>query len=230
MDFHFMKACLLRSQAAISTNPLAYTDVPEPRAATGEILIRVSCCGVCQTDLHVIEGDLPERKSPLIPGHQVVGVVAGLGDGARRFHLGARVGIPWLHRTDQTCEFCRAGKENLCDRPSFTGYTVDGGYAQFAVAPEDFVYPIPESFPDEQAASLLCAGIIGFRCLRLAGAGDGARLGIYGFGAAGHIVAQVALWQGRSVYAFTRKGDAAAQDFARRLGASYAQVAAPRQL
>jgi propanol-preferring alcohol dehydrogenase len=215
-----MKACILRSQASIGTNPLAYTDVPEPSPAAGEILVRVSCCGVCRTDLHVIEGDLPARKMPVVPGHQVVGVVVGLGDGARRFPLGARVGIPWLHRTDQTCEFCRAGKENLCDHPSFTGYTVDGGYAQLAVAPEDFVYAIPETFSDERAASLLCAGIIGFRCLRLSGTVKGQRLGFYGFGAAAHLAIQVARHWGIEVFAATR--DAKHRQLALELGAEWA--------
>src|SRR3984957_20046324 len=164
-----MKACLLRAAARIETNPLEFADVPIPQPGQGEILVRVNFCGVCRTDLHVVEGELPLRKSPVIPGHQIVGVIEGLGDGANRFSVGARVGIAWLHRADQTCEYCRAGMENLCDHPAFTGYTVDGGYAEFVVAPEAFVYTIPEVFTDEQAAPLLCAGIIGFRSLRLSG-------------------------------------------------------------
>lgn len=199
-----MKACILRSPAPIATNPLEYADVPEPQPAAGEIRVRVKVCGVCRTDLHVVEGQLPQRKSPLVPGHQIVGVVDGLGEGAARFPLGARVGIPWLHRTDQVCEYCRTGKENLCDNPDFTGYTVDGGYAAYVVAPEEFAYAIPEGFGDDQAAPLLCAGIIGFRSLRLAGVGKGGRLAFYGFGAAAHVAIQVALHGGVEVYACTR--------------------------
>src|SRR5579862_5184523 len=199
-----MKACLLRAPAPVATNPLIFTDAPDPQPSKGEVLLRVSCCGVCRTDLHVVEGELPPRKSPVIPGHQIVGVVEKLGDGAHRFALGARVGVPWLHSTDLTCEFCRSGRENLCDHPTFTGYTVDGGYAEFAVAPEAFVYPIPESFPDEQAAPLLCAGIIGFRCLRLSGIGRGGKLAFYGFGSAAHVAIQVARHWGVEVYAATR--------------------------
>ena len=215
-----MKACLLRKPAPIETNPLVFTDVPVPQPAEGEVLVRVSCCGVCRTDLHVIEGELPPRKSPVIPGHQVVGVVEKLGPGARKLPIGSRVGIAWLHRTDGTCEYCRAGAENLCDHPTFTGYTVDGGYAEYIVAPEDFVYPIPERFPDEQAAPLLCAGIIGFRSLRLSGIRRGGRLGFYGFGAAAHVAIQVALHWNVEVYAMTR--DARHQKLAMDLGAKWA--------
>src|SRR5207245_7080722 len=162
-----MKACVLQAPAPIETNPLHFTEVAVPRPGPGEILVRVHACGVCRTDLHVVEGELPPRKSPIIPGHQIVGLVEKQGESARRFGIGDRVGIAWLHRTDGTCEYCRSGAENLCDNPLFTGYSVDGGYAEFIVAPEDFVYAIPEGFPDEQAAPLLCAGIIGFRSLRL---------------------------------------------------------------
>ncbi|MGH9571978.1 MAG: zinc-dependent alcohol dehydrogenase family protein [Candidatus Acidiferrales bacterium] len=214
-----MKACLLRATADIRTNPLVYTEVPDPKPGLGEVLVRVKTCGVCRTDLHVIEGELVPRKSPVIPGHQIVGEVAGLGEGAKRFRPGARVGIPWLHRADGTCEYCRAGMENLCDNLSFTGYTVDGGYAEYAVAPEDFVYPIPEGFPDEQAAPLLCAGIIGFRCLRLSGVKKGSRLGFYGFGSAAHVAIQVALHWGMEVYASTR-GEKH-QQLAKKLGAAW---------
>jgi propanol-preferring alcohol dehydrogenase len=199
-----MQACLLKTPAPVTTNPLVFTDAAKPEPRKGEILVHLKTCGVCRTDLHVIEGELPPRKSPLIPGHQIVGLVEKAGDGAGRFPLGARVGIPWLHSADQTCQFCRAGMENLCDHPTFTGYTVDGGYAEYAVAPEDFVYPIPESFPDEQAAPLLCAGIIGFRCLRLSGIKAGGRIAFYGFGSAASVAIQVARHRGAEVYAPTR--------------------------
>src|SRR6201987_3894750 len=215
-----MKACVLRAAARIETNPLDFDDVPVPQPGKGELLVRVSFCGVCRTDLHVVEGELPPRKSPVIPGHQVVGTVEKSGERARRFRAGARVGIAWLHSTDQTCEYCHAGMENLCDHPEFTGYTVDGGYAEYAVAPEDFVYPIPEAFHDEQAAPLLCAGIIGFRSLRLSGIKKGGNLGLYGFGAAGHVTIQVARYWGADVYASTR--DLRHQKLALELGAKWA--------
>jgi alcohol dehydrogenase, propanol-preferring len=214
-----MKACLLRKPAPIESNPLEFTDVPVPQLGEGEMLVRVHYCGVCRTDLHVIEAELPPRKSPIIPGHQIVGVIEQLGPGARNVRRGARVGIAWLHRTDGTCEYCRAGEENLCDHPSFTGYTVDGGYAEYVVAPEDFMYPIPESFADEQAAPLLCAGIIGFRSLRLSGIKKGGRLGFYGFGAAAHVAIQVALHWDVEVYAMTR--DERHQKLAMELGAKW---------
>src|SRR5690349_19049018 len=172
-----MKACLLRSPAPIESAPLSLVDIPVPEPAANQLLVRVKYCGVCRTDLHVVEGELPPRKSPVIPGHQVVGVVEKLGTGAQKFGVGARVGIAWLHHTDGTCRYCRSGAENLCDNPAFTGYTVDGGYAEYVVAPQDFVYAIPEQFPDEQAAPLLCAGIIGFRSLRLSGIQPGGKLG-----------------------------------------------------
>jgi propanol-preferring alcohol dehydrogenase len=215
-----MKACLLHAPTPIETNPLEYADVPTPRPKSGEVLVRVRACGVCRTDLHVIEGELPPRKSPVIPGHQVVGIVERQGENARRFGVGERVGIAWLHRTDGTCEYCRSGAENLCDNPLFTGYSVDGGYAEFIVAPEDFVYAIPEGFLDEQAAPLLCAGIIGFRSLRLSGIKAGGRLGFYGFGAAAHVAIQVARYWGVEVFASTR--DARHQKLALELGAAWA--------
>ena len=215
-----MKANILRSPAPIETNPLELCDVPIPQPAAGEVLVRVMCCGVCRTDLHVIEGELPVRKAPVIPGHQVVGLVEACGEGAVRFRAGARVGIAWLHHTDGTCAYCRAGSENLCDDPSFTGYSVDGGYADYIVAPQDFVYSIPERFPDEQAAPLLCAGIIGFRSLRLSGIKPGGRLGFYGFGAAAHVAIQVARHWNVEVYASTR--DARHQRLALDLGAAWA--------
>ena len=215
-----MKACLLRSPAAIETNPLAFADVKTPEPGKGEVLVRVRVCGVCRTDLHVIEGELPPHKSPVIPGHQVVGVVEKQGENARRFAIGARIGIAWLHRTDGVCEYCRSGAENLCDAPEFTGYTVDGGYAEYIVAPEDFVYAIPQGFPDEQAAPLLCAGIIGFRSLRMSGIKPGGRLGFYGFGAAAHVAIQVARHWNVEVSASTR--DARHQKLALDLGAAWA--------
>jgi len=214
-----MKACVLCAPAAIETNPLAYTDVTAPQPKSGEVLVRVRACGVCRTDLHVIEGELPPHKSPVIPGHQVVGVIEKQGEGAQRFADGARVGIAWLHRTDGTCEYCRSGAENLCDHPVFTGYSVDGGYAEWIVAAEDFVYAIPEGFADEQAAPLLCAGIIGFRSLRLSGIKAGGRLGFYGFGAAAHVAIQVARHWSVEVYASTR--DARHQKLALELGAAW---------
>jgi len=198
-----MKACVLRSPAAVTTNPLEFADAPVPEPGRGEVRIRVHACGVCRTDLHVVEGELTPRKSPIIPGHQVVGTVDKRGEGASHWPIGARVGIPWLHRTDGTCEYCRAGMENLCDNPRFTGYTDDGGYAEYAIAPEDFVYSLPEALSDEQAAPLLCAGIIGFRCLRLSGVKAGSRLAFYGFGAAAHVAIQVARHWGVEVYAAT---------------------------
>jgi len=219
-----MKACLLHAPGPVERNPLDFTDVPEPRPRKGEVLVRVNFCGVCRTDLHVVEGELAPCKSPVIPGHQVVGTVEGLGEGAHRFPVGARVGIAWLHSTDETCEYCRAGMENLCDHPEFTGYTADGGYAQFAAAPEDFVYSIPGTFDDEQAAPLLCAGIIGFRSLRLSGIKRGGRLAFYGFGAAAHVAIQVARHWGVEVYAATR--GAKHQQLALQLGAVWAGDAA----
>jgi propanol-preferring alcohol dehydrogenase len=215
-----MKACLLHAPAAIETNPLKYADVPAPQPRSGEVLVQVRACGVCRTDLHVIEGELPPRKSPVIPGHQVVGIVERQGENARRFKIGDRVGIAWLHRTDGTCEYCRSGAENLCDNPLFTGYSVDGGYAEFVVAPEGFAYAIPEGFPDEHVAPLLCAGIIGFRSLRLSGIKAGGRLGFYGFGAAAHVAIQVVRHWEAEVYASTR--DTRHQKLALELGAVWA--------
>jgi len=211
-----MRAMLL-DQAGL---PLASREVPTPTAGHGQVLVRISACAVCRTDLHVVDGELPEPKLPLIPGHEIVGHVAALGDGVERFQLGERVGIPWLGWTCGECDFCRAGRENLCDRARFTGYTIDGGYAEFTVADARFCFPLPGTIDDVSATPLLCAGLIGYRSLRLAG--DPKRLGLYGFGAAAHIVAQIARHQGREVYAFTRPGDTAAQQFARGLGAVWA--------
>jgi propanol-preferring alcohol dehydrogenase len=215
-----MKACLLKAPAPVETSPLVFVDATAPQPAEGELLVRVRYCGVCRTDLHVIEGELTPGKSPVIPGHQVVGVVEELGAHAQKFGVGARVGVAWLHHTDGTCEYCRSGAENLCDHPAFTGYTVDGGYAEYIVAPEDFVYAIPEGFSDDQAAPLLCAGIIGFRSLRLSGIKPGGRLGFYGFGAAAHVAIQVAKYWDVEVYASTR--DARHQKLALDLGAKWA--------
>jgi propanol-preferring alcohol dehydrogenase len=202
-----MKACLLHSIAPIEQNPLEFTEAPQPQPNAGQVLVKVSVCGVCRTDLHVIEGELPRQILPIIPGHQIIGRVEQAGAGVTRLKIGDRVGIPWLHQTDGACEYCREGKENLCESATFTGWLVNGGYAEYAVAPADFVYQIPEAFSDEEAAPLLCAGIIGFRSLRLsgiAGPSPGKRLGIYGFGAAAHIAIQVARHWGVDVYAFTR--------------------------
>jgi len=215
-----MKACVLRAPARIETNPLELAEVPAPRPGPGEVLVRVNACGVCRTDLHVIEGELPPRKSPVIPGHQVAGVVEECGENARRYGAGARVGVAWLHHTDGTCAYCRCGSENLCDNSAFTGYTVDGGYAEYIVAPEDFVYALPDGFADRQAAPLLCAGIIGFRCLRLSGIQPGGRLGFYGFGAAAHVAIQVARHWKVDVYASTR--DERHRRLALELGAAWA--------
>ena len=215
-----MKACILRAPAKVETNPLEFAEVPTPRPGAGEVLVRVNACGVCRTDLHVVEGELAPRKSPIIPGHQVAGVVEACGENARRFAAGARVGVAWLHHTDGACAYCRSGAENLCDNPSFTGYTVDGGYAEYVVAPEDFVYALPDGFTDMQAAPLLCAGIIGFRCLRLSGIGRRGRLGFYGFGAAAHVAIQVARHWQVEVYASTR--DERHRRLALELGAAWA--------
>src|SRR5579871_6520108 len=204
--------------------PLVMRERPVPRPAAGDILVAVSACGVCRTDLHVVDGELPDSKLPIVPGHEIVGRVAALGSGVADFKLGQRVGIPWLGSTDGNCPYCLSGRENLCDAPVFTGYTRDGGYATHMVADARFGFPLPEAFDDAAAAPLLCAGLIGWRSYRMAGQGTGdvAALGIYGFGAAAHILAQVAVWQGRRVYAFTRPGDHAAQAFAKDLGARWA--------
>jgi alcohol dehydrogenase, propanol-preferring len=215
-----MKACLLRSIAPIETNPLELAKVATPYPDDNQVLIKVSACGVCRTDLHVIEGELPQHHLPIIPGHQIVGRIEQLGTNVMRFKIGDRVGVPWVHQTCGQCEFCRDGKENLCENATFTGYMVNGGYAEFTVAPADFVYAIPETFTDVEAAPLLCAGIIGFRSLRLSGItgkSPGRRLGLYGFGAAAHVAIQVARHWNVEVYAFTR--DKRHQDLAMELGA-----------
>jgi alcohol dehydrogenase, propanol-preferring len=201
--------------------PLQERQVPVPRPGLQQVLIRVKACGVCRTDLHILDGELQEPKLPLIPGHQIAGTVVRVGRDVRRFGVGDRVGVPWLGYTDGTCRYCRRGQENLCDHPLFTGYTIDGGFAEYAVADQRYCFPLPETYSDAEAAPLLCAGLIGYRTYRLAGE-NVERLGIYGFGAAAHIVAQVAAHQGVEIYAFTSPGDVAAQDFARRLGAVWA--------
>ncbi|HEV2199794.1 MAG TPA: zinc-dependent alcohol dehydrogenase family protein [Bryobacteraceae bacterium] len=221
-----MKACILRGPAPIETGPLQYTDVPVPDSLeAGQVLIRIRACGVCRTDLHVVEGELPPRKSPVIPGHQVVGAVEQTGPGVTRFQNGDRVGAAWLRETCGRCEFCRSARENLCEAAAFNGYTADGGYAEYMVAPEAFLYRIPDEFADLKAAPLLCAGIIGFRCLRVAGiasheTGEGRTLGLYGFGAAAHVAIQVARYWGARVLAFTR--DVRHQKLALELGAAWA--------
>jgi alcohol dehydrogenase, propanol-preferring len=200
--------------------PLEEAEVPEPALGPGQVRLRVHACGVCRTDLHIVDGDLEHPKLPLVLGHQIVGTIAEAGPGVERFAAGRRVGVPWLGWTCGECGPCRAGRENLCDRARFTGYTIDGGFAQQAVADARFCFPIPEGYPDLQAAPLLCAGLIGYRALRMAG--DVERVGLYGFGAAAHIVCQVARRQGRRVFAFTQPGDAETQAFARTLGAEWA--------
>ena len=200
--------------------PLRETDLPRPRAGTGQMLVDISACAVCRTDLHIVDGELPNPKLPLIPGHEIVGRVIEAGAGVDRFQPGDRVGVPWLGWTCGECRFCRAGRENLCDRARFTGYTLDGGYAELTLADPHFCFPIPDGYSDAQAAPLLCAGLIGYRSF--VKAGEAPRLGLYGFGAAAHIVAQLAQHQGRRVFAFTRPGDVAAQQFATSLGAVWA--------
>ena len=200
--------------------PLRLAELPDPEPGLGQVLLSVAACGVCRTDLHIVDGELSKPKLPLVMGHQIVGTVAGAGEGAERFALGERVGVPWLGWTDGTCRYCAGGRENLCDRARFTGYDIDGGYAELAVADERFCLPLPASYPDEQAAPLLCAGLIGYRALRLAG--DAERIGFYGFGASAHILCQLAVHQGRRVFVFTREGDREGQAFARSLGAEWA--------
>jgi propanol-preferring alcohol dehydrogenase len=199
---------------------LRLTKPPIPKPVAGQVLVKVSACAVCRTDLHVVDGDLANPKLPLVPGHEIVGHVVEVGTGVDQFKAGERVGIPWLGWTCGDCNFCWSGRENLCDRARFTGYTLDGGYADYTIADARFCFRLPDGYSDAEAAPLLCAGLIGYRSLKMAG--DARRLGIYGFGAAAHIVAQVARHQGREVFAFTRPGDAVAQEFAKSLGAVWA--------
>lgn len=212
-----MKACVLTTPVRVEKSPLVHRDIPIPKPVGSEVLVRVRACGVCRTDLHVVEGELAPRKTHVIPGHQVVGTIETLGECANRFPIGTRVGIPWLHRTCGVCAYCSRGAENLCESAEFTGYTVDGGYAEYIVAPEEFLYELPEEVTDVQAAPLLCAGIIGFRSLRLSAVPHGGNLGLYGFGAAAHVAIQVARHWGMSVYVCTR--DARHQSLAAELGA-----------
>jgi propanol-preferring alcohol dehydrogenase len=211
-----MRAMVLEAQR----HPLRLSCVAEPEPGPGQVKVRVHACAVCRTDLHVVDADLTHPKLPLVPGHEIVGTVAQIGEGVGRFRPGDRVGVPWLGWTCGECAFCRSGRENLCPEARFTGYQIDGGYAEYAVADQRFCFAIPAEYTDTEAAPLLCAGLIGYRALSMTG--DGKRLGIYGFGAAAHIIAQVARWQRREVYAFTSPGDLQAQAFARELGAVWA--------
>ena len=210
-----MKAMLLDA----ARQPLRSAEIARPRPGPGQVLIRVAACGVCRTDLHIIDGELTGPKLPLVLGHEIIGLIEANGAGAERFAPGERVGVPWLGETDGVCRYCRSGRENLCDHARFTGYHIDGGYAEFTVADEAFCFKIPAPFSDVEAAPLMCAGLIGYRALRMVG--EALRLGIYGFGAAAHIITQVAISEGRRVFAFTRPGDSAGQEFARRMGAEW---------
>jgi propanol-preferring alcohol dehydrogenase len=224
-----MKAWILKTPQEINQRPLQLAELTVPNPRADEVLVQVNACGICRTDLHVIEGELPVRRSPLVPGHQIVGRITARGDLVENFAIGDRVGVAWLNRTCGKCEYCLSGRENLCDQALFTGWSVDGGYAEYAVAPAPFTYPIPDDFQDVQAAPLLCAGIIGYRCLRLTGLKEnewnGARLGIYGFGAAGHICIQLARFRGAEVYVCTRDRERH-QALAQELGATWVGDAA----
>jgi propanol-preferring alcohol dehydrogenase len=212
-----MRALILEYARPVEENPLREADLPVPAPGPGDVRVKVRACGLCHTDLHTVEGDLPAHKRPVVPGHQIVGVIDAVGAGVTGHKEGDRVGVPWLHSTDGTCEFCRGGLENLCPNARFTGYDVDGGYAEYAVAPADFTYPIPAVFSDENAAPLLCAGIIGYRSYRLAAVRPGENLGLYGFGASAHLVTQFARQQKCNLFVFTR--NEAHRAFARELGA-----------
>jgi len=218
-----MRAIVLDRQGG----PLAERELPDPSPGPGEVVVRVGACGVCRTDLHVLDGDLTEPKLPLVLGHQIAGRVAAVGEGAERFRVGERVGVPWLGWTCNECRYCRSGRENLCERAVFTGYGRDGGYGELAVADERYCLSLPQGYSDAEAAPLLCAGLIGYRALRMCG--EPATLGLYGFGASAHIVCQLAVHEGRRVFALTRPGDAEGQRFARELGAEWAgdSVAGP---
>jgi propanol-preferring alcohol dehydrogenase len=215
-SINFMRAMVLHK----AREPLAATDLPIPKPGLGQVLIKIGACAICRTDLHVIDGELTQPKLPLVPGHEIVGVVAENSPQAARFQKGERVGIPWLAWTCGVCRFCKSGRENLCDNAKFTGYTVDGGYAEYTVADERFCFRIPAGYSDAEAAPLLCAGLIGYRSL--VKTGNATRLGIYGFGAAAHIITQVARHQGKKIFGFTRAGDAKGQEFAKSLGATWA--------
>ncbi len=211
-----MRAMVLESPG----EKLVSKDYPLPEPGPGDALIKVDACAVCRTDLHVVDGELPKPKLPIVPGHEIVGRVVKAGGSASNVKVGQRVGVPWLGGTCGSCLYCRSDRENLCDEAVFTGYLRDGGYAEYTLADARFCFPLPESYADEQAAPLLCAGLIGWRCLKFAG--DGRKIGLYGFGAAAHIIIQIALYQGRTIFGFTRPGDRSGQDFARSLGASWA--------
>jgi propanol-preferring alcohol dehydrogenase len=214
-----MKAMLLNKFALIDQSPLELTDVPMPEPGAEDILIRINVCGVCHTDLHTIEGELPDVKLPIIPGHQIVGIVEKMGSEASRFKEGDRVGVAWLYSTEENCRYAQQGKENLCDNARFTGYHVNGGYTEYIVISEKFAYPIPSIFSDQEAAPLLCAGIIGYRALRLSEVKPGQRLGLIGFGASAHVAIQVAVHWGCEVYVFSRSGEH--RELARKLGANW---------
>ncbi|MGW8144286.1 MAG: zinc-dependent alcohol dehydrogenase family protein [Anaerolineales bacterium] len=202
-------------------NPLELREIPLPSPGPDQVLLQVHACGVCRTDLHIVDGELKHPKLPLILGHQIVGKIVELGKDVHRFQVGERIGVPWLGYTDGTCYYCQHDQENLCDNPLFTGYTIDGGFAEYTIADQRYCFSLPDIYTDIEVAPLLCAGLIGYRTLRLAGEGI-RRLGIYGFGAAGHIIAQIAIHRGQHVFAFTRPGDTQAQEFALRLGAEWA--------
>ncbi len=226
-----MKAVVLQAPRPVKENPLAIVDLPIPGPAPGQIRLQVRACGVCHTDLHLVEGEIDLPRLPVVPGHQIVGQVDALGEGVTRFSLGDRAGVPWLYSTCGECDYCRRGLENLCDSAQFTGQHADGGFAEYMVVPADFACPIPEGFPDEQAAPLMCAGIIGYRSLRLSEIEPGGRLGLYGFGASAHVTMQVACHWGCEVYVFTRSAEH--QRHARELGATWvgqAQDTPPAEL
>jgi propanol-preferring alcohol dehydrogenase len=211
-----MRAMVLEKVGA----PLVLRDLPKPKPSKGQLLVRVAACAVCRTDLHIVDRELPDPKLPLILGHQIAGRVEEIGAGVEGFSIGDRVGIPWLGWTDGECAYCRSGRENLCDQARFTGYTIDGGYAEFTVADARYCFHLPDNYSDVEVAPLLCAGLIGYRSYRKTG--DARRLGIYGFGNAAHLIAQIALYQGRKIFAFTRPGDTATQESARKMGATWA--------
>jgi propanol-preferring alcohol dehydrogenase len=212
-----MKAMVLQTPR----HPLVSMEIPLPKTGPDQVLIKVHACGVCRTDLHLVDGELPDPKLPVIPGHEIVGTVVAKGANVKSFAVGDRIGVPWLGQTCSQCHYCRSGRENLCDHPKFTGYTLDGGYAEYAAADMRYCFSLPEKYSDAAAAPLLCAGLIGYRTYRMAGE-SAERLGIYGFGGAAHIIAQIAAFQGKKVFAFTRPGDSDAQQFARRIGAVWA--------
>ena len=216
-DENSMQAMILREAAA---GRLEAAELPRPAPGPGQLRVKVHACGVCRTDLHVVDGDLPDPKLPIVPGHEIVGTVDALGEGVGSFVVGQRVGVPWLGFSCGTCAYCTTGRENLCGDARYTGYQIDGGYADYCIADARYSFALPEGYSDSEAAPLLCAGLIGHRAYRMAGAAR--RLGVYGFGAAAHIMIQVALWEGREVYGFTRSGDTEAQAFARDLGATWA--------